>query len=65
MTKERYKEIRNLPNFLHVYFMEVSGRSINPQEFDQSITNWLLLSVGISPNIGVNKILSFLDTKFA
>jgi hypothetical protein len=65
MTKDRYKEIRNLPNFLHIYFMEESGTSITPQDFNQFFTTWMFAMNGMDPNQGVQKIINFLDTKFA
>ncbi len=65
MTKEKYKEIRVLPNFLHIYFMEESGISLPANSFDQFFGTWLFIVNGIDPNQGVNKIINYLDKKFA
>ena len=65
MTKERYNEIRPLPNFLHMYFVEEIGQGVAQAEFDHLFNTWLMAVVGIHPENGREKIYEYLDKKFA
>lgn len=65
MTKERYNEIRPLPNFLHMYFVEEIGQGVAQAQFDHLFNMWLMAVVGIDPVQGIEKIKDYLDKKFA
>ena len=64
MTKERYNEIRPLPNFLHMYFVEEIGQGVAQAQFDHLFNIWLTAVVGIHPAHGIEKIHDYLDKKF-
>jgi hypothetical protein len=65
MTKEKYNSIRNLPNFLHLYFIEETGKGIAQAQFDQAFHTWLMAVVGMHPMQGIQQINNYLDQKFA
>lgn len=64
MTKTRYNEIRKDPLFLYKYFVEEGGSPIPPQEFNSILPMWIQVIIGEHPQIGVQKIVDFLDKKF-
>jgi hypothetical protein len=61
MTQERYKQIRQMPNFLHLYFVEEIGQGVAQQQFDHLFNTWLMSVVGIHPVQGIEKIKEYLD----
>lgn len=64
MTNERYKEIRKDPQFLYKYFLESGGARINEREFSPLLAFWLQ-TWGEHPQTGMQKIVNYLDKKFA
>lgn len=65
MTKERYNEIRKDPQFLYKYFVENGGTAIHPNEFNTMLPLWVQMVVGEHPQMGMQKIVNYLDKKFA
>ena len=65
MTKNRYNELRKDPQFLYKYFVEEGGSPINPNEFNMLLPTWIQMTVGEHPQVGLQKIVNFLDKKFA
>jgi len=54
-----------IKNFLHLYFIEETGKGIAQAQFDQAFQTWLMAVVGMHPMQGIQQINNYLDQKFA
>jgi len=63
MTKDRYNQIREDPEFLFKYYNEHEGVLRYPQQFKQHFYQWISLTTGMPYQVGEEMIKQKLDNK--
>jgi len=64
VTKEKYRGIRNKPNFLFLYYLEHNGKIKLEDTFKNTLNMWLLINYGLGIRPGSVIICKFLDIKY-